>query len=97
MGTFSQMSAALTHNVSPERLRSISRSIPKILIVTGDQDHLVDPKNSKYLKENMPEAELVVFEKTGHAIHLQWPKRYCELLERVMKEGAGRVQSGFTQ
>ncbi|EJD05720.1 alpha/beta-hydrolase [Fomitiporia mediterranea MF3/22] len=93
IGAISQMSAGLTHRVTPDRLRRISASIPKVLIVTGDADHLVDPRNSKYLKDNMPEAEYQVFEHTGHAIHFQWPIRYNELLERVMKEGRERAKA----
>ena len=93
MGTLSQMSAGLTHHVTPERLQTISKSIPKVLILTGDEDHLVNPSNSKYLKEHMPEAEYVVFEKSGHAIHLQQPKRYCALLERHFKEGKERSKT----
>ena len=84
------MSAGLTHRVTPDRLREISRSIPKVLIVTGDEDNLVDPSNSNYLAEKMPEAEYVVFEHTDHGLHLQWPERYNELLERVMIEGRER-------
>ncbi|KAI5124320.1 hypothetical protein M0805_008927 [Coniferiporia weirii] len=87
IGAISQMCAGLTHRVTPDRLRKISQSIPKVLVVTGDVDHLVDPRNSRYIKENMPEAEYLVFEKTGHAIHLQWPQRYSELVERVIEEG----------
>ena len=81
------MYAGLTHRVTPDRLREISRRIPKVLIVTGDNDHLVDPRNSQYLKEHMPEAEYVVFEGTGHALQLQCPEKYNKLVERVMKEG----------
>ena len=91
MGTLSQMCAGLTHYVSPERLHKISQSIPKVVIVTGDEDHLVHPNNSKYLKDNMPEAEYVEFSNTGHAIHLQWPKRYSELIERTIQEGKKRM------
>ncbi|KIK24988.1 hypothetical protein PISMIDRAFT_677788, partial [Pisolithus microcarpus 441] len=53
----SQMAAALTHHVSPDRLRKISASIPKVLILTGDTDLMVDPSESLFLKNNMPEAE----------------------------------------
>jgi pimeloyl-ACP methyl ester carboxylesterase len=61
--------------------------IPKVAIVTGDSDNLVAPSNSAYLNKYMKEAEYVVFEETGHAIHTQWKKRYNELLERVFSEG----------
>ena len=87
IGHFSQMIAGLTHYVSPNRLRSISAGIPKVLILTGDSDNLVRPNNSTILKEHMKEAELVVWERTGHVMHVQWPKRYCELLYRTFEEG----------
>lgn len=93
IGAISQMCAGLTHHVSKKRLRSISRLIPKVLIVVGDEDHLVDPRNSAYLKENMMEAEYVEFKHTGHGIHLQRPDKYCELVEHVIREGRERVRA----
>lgn len=92
MGAISQMCAGLTHNVQGDRLRKISASIPKVTIVTGDEDHLVDPSNSKHLKDHMPEADYVVWEGTGHAIHMQWPDRYNALLEQTVKAGRERAE-----
>lgn len=85
------MSAGLTHHVTSQRLSKISSSIPKVVIVTGDQDNLVAPSNSVYLKKHMKEAEYVVFEDTGHVIHTQRNERFNELLERVFKEGRERA------
>lgn len=93
LGALSQMAAAMTHNVSPERLRQISGSIPKVLIVTGDEDHLVDPANSRYMKEHMPEAELVEWAGAGHGVQVQCRKQFNALLERVVKEGRDRLAS----
>jgi len=90
-GALSQMASGLTHSVNSERLRKISSSVPKVLILTGDQDNLVSPANSRHLKANMPEAELVEWNGTGHPIHLQWPERFNELLERVFAEGRARA------
>jgi pimeloyl-ACP methyl ester carboxylesterase len=90
-GALSQMAAVPTHKVSPSRLRSIALSIPKVLIITGDQDNLVNPQNSLYLKEHIPEAELVILEQTGHAINLQRNARFNDLLEDVIREGRERV------
>ncbi|KAJ7445772.1 alpha/beta-hydrolase [Mycena galericulata] len=87
LGSLSQMFAALTHRVTPQRLRSISEAIPKVLILTGDDDNLVSPSNSHYLHSCMPAAELVEWEGTGHAIHVQRPKKFNQLLERVFREG----------
>ncbi|KAH8108127.1 alpha beta-hydrolase [Cristinia sonorae] len=87
VGTMSQMAAGFGHHVTGDRLRKISSSIPKVLIVTGDNDALVHPRNSLILKESMPEAEYVQFEKCAHAIHVQHRKKFNALLERVFEEG----------
>ncbi|KAI0736621.1 Alpha/Beta hydrolase protein [Fomitopsis betulina] len=97
IGALSQMAAAMTHNVSPERLREISKSIPKVLIVTGDEDHLVDPENSRYMKEQMPEAELVEWAGAGHGIQVQCRNKFNALLERVVKEGRERLVAKAAQ
>lgn len=81
------MVAALTHHVSSERLKAISANIPKVTIVTGDSDNLVRPDNSHVLKQHMRESELIVWDKTGHALHAQWPKRFSELANRTFEEG----------
>ncbi|KAH9930995.1 Alpha/Beta hydrolase protein [Fomitopsis serialis] len=91
LGALSQMAAAISHNVSPERLRNISESIPKVLIITGDQDNLVPPSSSRYIKEHMPEAELVEWEDVGHGIQVQCKNRFNALLEQVVKEGRDRL------
>ncbi|KZT03511.1 alpha/beta-hydrolase [Laetiporus sulphureus 93-53] len=91
IGALSQMVAGLTHSVSPERLSKISASVPKVLIVTGDDDHLVDPSNSRYMKEHMPEAELVEWEGVGHALQVQCKDRFNQLLERIIREGRERL------
>ncbi|KAG6878443.1 hypothetical protein C0992_008162 [Termitomyces sp. T32_za158] len=86
IGHISQMAAGLTHHCSPERLRAISRSISKVVIVTGDDDNLVLPAHSAELKACMPEAEYIQWAETGHAIHIQRKKQFNELLERIFIE-----------
>jgi pimeloyl-ACP methyl ester carboxylesterase len=61
-----------------------------VTILTGDSDNLIRPSNSRVLKQHMPEAELRVWEDTGHAMHIQWPKRYCNLLKETFEEGKRR-------
>ncbi|KAF8589993.1 alpha/beta-hydrolase [Ramaria rubella] len=92
-GSLSQMSAATTHRVTADRHRLIASSIPKILILTGDDDNLVNPGNSTELANRMPEAELVCWEGTGHALHAQWPRRFNDLLERTFTEGRERFEA----
>jgi homoserine acetyltransferase len=86
------MCAALTHHVTPARLSLISSVIPKVTIVTGDSDNLMAPSNSAYIKKYMEEAEYLVFEETGHSMHMQRKERYNNLLERVFSEGRERAR-----
>ena len=91
IGVVSQMAAGLTHRVSGDRLREISGLIPKVVIVTGDEDHLVHPRRSMFIKANMPEAELVEFTGTGHAIHIQRARELNGIIARAIREGRSRL------
>ncbi|KAH8984761.1 alpha/beta-hydrolase [Lactarius hatsudake] len=92
IGAVSQMWAGLTHHVEAERLAQISKAIPKVLILTGDQDHFIRPSNSAYLSKHMPEAEFVVWLDTGHVVNTQFVERFNTLLERVFLEGRARSE-----
>jgi len=92
IGHISQMAAGLTHYCSPDRLRFVSRSIPKIIIITGDLDNLVLPQHSLKLKASIPEADLVQWSETGHGIHVQRAEDFNNLLETTFKEGLERSQ-----
>jgi pimeloyl-ACP methyl ester carboxylesterase len=95
------MAAALTHHVSPSRLSFISARIPKIIIVTGDEDHLVAPEGSRRLWWGLVggnqdvdgnggqdlRVELLKWEGTGHAIHVQRERKFNELIARCVREG----------
>jgi pimeloyl-ACP methyl ester carboxylesterase len=86
VGALSQMCAALTHHVSTARLRRISSSVPKIIIVTGDEDHLVPCHKSHNIKTHMPEAELVQIAATGHGLVMQRADELNALLKRNIQE-----------
>jgi pimeloyl-ACP methyl ester carboxylesterase len=91
IGAISQMWAGLTHHVEANRLAQISKTVPKVLILTGDQDHLVRPSHSAYLSKHMPEAEFIVWKDTGHVVSMQHAERFNKLLERVFLEGQARL------
>jgi len=91
IGSLSQMFAALTHYVHPTRLQAVSSSIPKVVLLTGDQDNLVQPSNSVRMKNSMPEAEFIQWKETGHGIHLQRLAEFNALIERVVEEGKERA------
>jgi pimeloyl-ACP methyl ester carboxylesterase len=66
-----QVRAVVTHRVSPSELKQINEAIPKITIMSGDQDNLVNPANSEHLKKHMPLAELQIVNGGGHAMTIQ--------------------------
>ncbi|KAH8993391.1 alpha beta-hydrolase [Lactarius akahatsu] len=91
LGAVSQIWAGFTHHVEAGRLAQISKTIPKVLVLTGDHDHLVRSSNSAYLSKCMPEAEYVVWKETGHTVNEQHVERFNTLLERVFLEGQARL------
>ena len=59
--------------------------------MTGDEDHLVNPQRSKFIKANMPEAELIEFPGTGHGVQMQRAKELNEVIARAIREGRSRL------
>ena len=93
-GAVSQMKAALTHHIPDAALAQIDASVPKIAILTGDEDYLVDPRNSEYLSSRLATAQLVKFDKAGHALGNQLAGEVNRVLEEVIREGEERSQGG---
>src|SRR5215813_5349440 len=55
-----------------------------VVIVTGDQDQIVSPKENAYrLKEGIPQAQLVVLKGAGHEIPLTRPDGVYSALKRI--------------
>ncbi len=107
MGSFSQMAAAITHHVSPERLAYIAANIPKIAIVTGDDDSMVNPYGSERIKAGMDlgldgsdeedrnRVEFLKWEGVGHGINSQKEKEFNQLVERCAKESREMLAKGW--
>ena len=54
---------AVMHHETADRLRQITHPT---LVLTGTEDTLVDPGNSRLIAERIPGARLIEFEETGH-------------------------------
>ena len=65
-----QADAVLAHDTY-DRLDQIRH---RTLVMTGDEDTLIDPKNSEILAKRIPNAQLLVFEGLRHAFHLERPE-----------------------
>jgi pimeloyl-ACP methyl ester carboxylesterase len=73
----------LTHKVEDDRLKKIKENNIKTLIMTGTDDCLVDPKNSKHLAENL-EGILEIFEGSGHVIGSEKPSKFNQRIEQFV-------------
>lgn len=62
--------------------------------MTGDDDNLVNPGNSKHLSDQMKRAELCPFVGAGHAVNIQFPEKLNKVLERSFKEAEEMVEKG---
>ncbi|KAJ3215806.1 hypothetical protein HDU67_010299 [Dinochytrium kinnereticum] len=78
-GVKGQRMACYTHYVSRARLRKLRDYGIPIIVLTGDDDILVRPKNSIYLARNL-RARLEIFIGGGHGLAVQFPERFNKVL-----------------
>jgi len=57
------------------------------LIVTGDDDALIDPLNSVMLEEAIPHASRVVIPAAGHSFHVERPQWVNDVLAKFLSDG----------
>jgi 2-hydroxymuconate-semialdehyde hydrolase len=67
----------------PELLAKID--IP-VLVVHGANDRIMLVAAGEYFAEHLPNAELHVFDETGHWLQLERPQRFADLLRAFLKE-----------
>jgi pimeloyl-ACP methyl ester carboxylesterase len=73
--------AVMTHNVSHQELAHISRVLKgNVLVVTGDEDVLVHPRNAERLRDGLG-AELVVMKHAGHGANEQYAQEVNKAIE----------------
>ncbi|KAM0789938.1 hypothetical protein ACM66B_006778 [Microbotryomycetes sp. NB124-2] len=87
-GRLGQLGAVFKHHVSQDRLLEIAETIPRIGIITGDQDNLVNPERSRDLHQDLPGSTLKVVKGAGHALPAQIPDEYNEWIKSVLAQPA---------
>ncbi|NTW57209.1 MAG: alpha/beta fold hydrolase [Chlorobiaceae bacterium] len=50
------------------------------LLITGAEDRLVPPDNSRYMDGKVPGAQLAVIENGGHGLMFQYPETFCDIV-----------------
>ncbi len=74
--TLQQQSKSIDEwNGSANHLGEIRNSV---LLITGTEDCLVLPQNSRYMSEKIPNAQLDLIENGGHGLMFQYPDMFCE-------------------
>ncbi len=68
-----------------EALPSVSQPT---LVLTGDEDDVVEPRNSELLVQRIPRARLVVLEGVGHSPQVEAPERVVEEARRFWYESS---------
>lgn len=81
-GMRDQAEAVLAHNAY-DRLERIEQPT---LVITGDEDSLIDPRNSAILAERIPGAQLAFFGGLKHAFHLERPEQVNALIIEFIED-----------
>ncbi len=50
------------------------------LVITGAEDKLVPPENSRYMGGKIPGARLAIIENGGHGLMFQYPETFCDIV-----------------
>lgn len=83
VGLLGQIAAIGTHKVAKKRLLKLKESSKKynfpIMIITGTDDLLVRPVNSKYLSSVL-KCKLLLIKGAGHMVHLERPEVFNRAL-----------------
>jgi len=70
-GAYGQSCAVLTHYVSNSRFQILRDAAIPVLVVTGDTDNLIKPRNSELLRDALKPAEFIYLKGVGHGIIYQ--------------------------
>lgn len=68
--------SAESHDVTGQ----LDRITCPVLLIASQQDHITPPQEQAYLAEHLPNAELVLLPKTGHAAFYERPDLFTALL-----------------
>ncbi|PRP84145.1 hypothetical protein PROFUN_04136 [Planoprotostelium fungivorum] len=91
-GFLGQLHAVSRHRVKPEELQLIRDSQVPVMVMTGDEDHMVDPRNSAEMNELLQPVEYIVMPETGHAINAERAAEFNEAMFRHVERGEARLQ-----
>lgn len=74
---------AVSHTMAVDTLNLIK--VP-VLIITGDQDRIVEPYCSKLLSEMIPHAKLLMMPGASHALNIEMPDLFNHVVMNFLKD-----------
>ncbi|KAJ2807248.1 hypothetical protein H4R20_001361 [Coemansia guatemalensis] len=87
-----QVGIVFRHHVSPTRLTALGHALPgkRILIITGDEDHLVRTSNSTHLADKIGREHVIleVFEGAGHGLNSQESAKFIASVDSMISAAA---------
>ncbi len=84
-GVKAQMEAGQNYWKRDHRWTSLHQVRSDTLVITGNRDRIVPPKNSEKLAQEIPRARLEKMENTGHLVMWEKPERFNDLLYSFLK------------
>ncbi|KAI9017770.1 Alpha/Beta hydrolase protein [Gaertneriomyces semiglobifer] len=90
-GRLGQLRAISSHYVPPRSLAALASSSLPITVVTGTNDHLVRPSNSKYLADKL-KCECHVFQGAGHGVLQERVKEVHDVLQECLQKNKTYVK-----
>jgi pimeloyl-ACP methyl ester carboxylesterase len=84
-GSWGQTAAVLLHSTG----FVLHRIECPTIVITGDDDRIVPPINSRILARRIANAELVVLPRAGHAFPLEQPFALCDAVGRLQARCGG--------
>ncbi len=76
---------ALSHILSSSVISPLDRIQMPTLVIWGDRDTIFSKAEQEVLTASIPQAELHVYEETGHALHWEQPEQFARQLEAFIR------------
>jgi 3-oxoadipate enol-lactonase len=76
----------LEASVAQDRAAPIEKISVPTLVVAGEEDTVYPPELAREMARRIPDAELVMLERTGHLANLEQPERFNEILLKFLKK-----------
>jgi len=83
MNLFCRIHTARKNELCSKKVHKISAPT---LVIHGTEDNLVKLRHGEFLRDNIPNARLEIWEKGKHNMHLRHPERFNQIVQQFLLE-----------